>query len=481
MQRRKHAFARGTAAAAGVASLLLGPGYLAAQTPTPNPGPVQSQTGGLAVPPPPEDESGRLFRSPKGDIFRLTQTEGDPRAGGGGLVVSALQSPDTWKTLYEVRPAGPGITIKDADLAVADGGDMALVYRWWRFSPRSKQLRLAFSGDGGKTWAQRTEQLDGSGTAFDPKVAWARGKALVVTWTDERRGRRLFDIYARRSPDGGATWEPEQLLSRFQQNGPTDLYARPTLLSDGGDRLWSIWVGLRGTRSVLYLNRSTDGGKTWTEPAPLTGESRSVFGQSLLRVGDHMLMVWHDTPGEPDRIYAISSSDSGVTWTAPVRIDHVPSEGPAASSPTVVLTPDGEALVAWQDARNGREDIFLARSTDWGRTWSKEDQRMDLDEPGTAMSRFPKLARASDGRIALVWEDDRVGHESVYLRIRSAGSKPEWGPERVVGAAGPKLAARLPDAVWAPGGLIVVWQAWDQTMGPSRGKRVSGQIVPVSR
>ncbi len=102
-----------------------------------------------------------------------------------------------------------------------------------------------------------------------------------------------------------------------------------------------------------------------------------------------------------------------------------------------LLNADGEALVAWQDARNGRDDIFLARSTDGGRTWGAEDQRMDADEPGTALSRFPSLARAKDGRVALAWDDDRAGLEDVYVRVRSAGGQPQWGPEisRVVARA----------------------------------------------
>ena len=66
--------------------------------------------------------------------------------------------------------------------------------------------------------------------------------------------------YLWRSGDRGKTWESEQILSLFPQQLPGDLYARPLLLSDGQDRLWVIWVGLRSGESALYLSRSTDGG-----------------------------------------------------------------------------------------------------------------------------------------------------------------------------------------------------------------------------
>jgi hypothetical protein len=155
----------------------------------------------------------------------------------------------------------------------------------------------------------------------------------------------------------------------------------------------------------------------------------------------------------------------------------------ATASPTALLAADGEAFVAWQDPRNGREDIFLAHSTDGGRTWGKEDQRMDMDDVGTAVSRYPKLARSRDGRVALAWEDDRGGFEAVYLRVRSTGARPEWGREMVLSSPAPKLAARLPQLLWAPDGMLhAAWEVWDHTLGPANvGKRVDGKAVRLAR
>jgi len=473
MQRRWRATVRLLTVTAAMGGVLLGAGRLAAQTPPPG------TAGSLAVPTVNPDESARLFASPKGEMFRLSQTEGDPRSGGGTLQLDVAGPQDTWQSALLLRSSDAGVSIRDGDLAFGPNGQMAMVYRWWRTTPRAKQLRVALSEDGGKTWSEPTTQVDGSGMAFDPRVVWTKGKGLVVAWTDERRRQKLFDVYARRSPDGGVTWEPEQLLSRFPRNGPADIYVRPRILSDG-DKLWTIWVGLRGTRSELYLNRSTDGGKTWTDPVALSGESRSIFGQILLRAGSHLLAIWHDTPGQADRVFAASSSDDGQTWTAPVRVDHLAAEGPAVKSSAAVLKPDGEALVVWQDARNGRDDIFMARSTDGGRTWGTEDLRMDMDDAGTGVSRFPRLALAPDGRVALAWEDDRAGYEAVYVRVRSAGTKREWGPEILVTPPSGKLAARLPDAVWGPAGLLLVWQIWDNTLAPARiEKRSASRLLPL--
>jgi BNR repeat protein len=422
----------------------------------------------------------RLYRGAKGEVFRVWQRAADLRSGGGAVLVAVARPQDRWETLFELRSPEKGVTVQEADLAAGASDNLAIAYQWWRDAPRSKQIRIALGDDGGKKWTQPGIQVDAVGKAFEPRIAWAKGKSLVVVWSDERRGGRLFDVYARRSPDGGATWEPEQLLSRFPRTIMSDIHARPRLLSDGEDRLWTVWVGVRSGRSSLYLNRSVDAGRTWTEPVALTGDSVSVFGHTLVRAGERMLLVWHDTRTGHDRLYAVSSSDGGTSWTEATRVDHLPVDAPVdVNSPTVLLNPDGSSLVAWQDTRNGREDIFLARSSDGGRSWGSEDQRMDMDDPGTGISSFPKLANASDGRIALAWEDDRTGYESVYLRVRSAGPNPQWGPEILVAAQAGKVAARLPELAWASDGLHVVWEVWDYTTAPQIPKRLGERLLTI--
>jgi hypothetical protein len=466
----------------GTGVLLLVGNHLSAQTSVSPQAPSSPGAGLLAEGGIKGEVSPHFFLGPNGEVLRLWQREGDPKAGGGAVLLAAAKPPDGWERLLEIRPTEVGVSARDGNLAVRPSGELAVVYRWWRYVPRSKRIRVARSDDGGKSWGQPAGWVDTSGKAFSPQIAWS-DKSLVVVWADERRGDQLFDIYARRSPDGGQTWEPEQILSRLPNQVRSDIYARPLLVSDGKDRLWSVWVGFRSAHSAVYLSRSTDGGRHWADPVSLTGDSRSVYGHILLRAGDRMMLVWQDTRTGHDRVYAASSSDNGASWTAPVRVDHLPDGSSSdTSSPTAVLKKDGEAFVAWHDERNGRHpDVFIASSPDGGRSWGKEDLRMDTDTAGLAVSRFAKLANAPDGRIALAWEDDRSGEEQIYVRIRSAGDRGVWGPELRVTTPTQKRAYHYPELVWgSDGALHLTWQVWDMTQAPAHiGKQVQGRTLKL--
>jgi hypothetical protein len=478
MHQRLQPLMRPLAVATAGLSLLIADGRPSAQTPA-TPGAPSSgmlEQGN-------EELSPRLVEGPDGQVYRFWQRAGDERVGGGVVLVARATAPDAWQTVFEMSSPEKGVNIREPDLVAGPAKELLVAYRWRRHNPRSKQVRLARSEDGGKAWSTPATSVDGSGQGFDPQLARGRGKTTVLVWSDERRGNRAFDIYARRSTDGGVTWEPEQHLSRFSRQIPSDIYARPRLVSDGADRFWTVWVGVRSGRSALYVNRSVDGGKTWTEPLAVSGDSRSVFGQTLAVAGNRLFLLWVDARTGHDRVYAASSSDAGANWTEPVAVQHLPDGSEIdATGQTALLLPGGEAIVAWSDSRNGRPDVFVNQSRDGGRSWASADVRIDMDEAGTAVSRFPRLAHAADGRVAVAWEDDRTGYEGIFLRVRSAGDKPEWGPETRLTPVTPKQGARLPQLLWAKDGILyVAWEVWDFSQGSTRvARRVDSRGIKLA-
>jgi hypothetical protein len=238
----------------------------------------------------------------------------------------------------------------------------------------------------------------------------------------------------------------------------------------------------------VFLIRSVDNGKTWTAPEQVTDEGFGTYGQSLEVApgGKNLLLTWRAQPAEgqtggnrPTRIFARSSRDGGATWSPTVEPDGLPSAaGTGAAGPSSVLTAGGEAWVAWYDNRNGRNDIFVARSPDGGGTWG-DAIRLDADGAGVSESRHPRLAISPDGTaVGVVWEDDREGPEAIYTRIFSGG---RWSAETRLGPPmSPKRQLRNPSIVaTSKDAFYVAWETWDSSLRQGPQRSFDGAVIQL--
>jgi hypothetical protein len=136
----------------------------------------------------------------------------------------------------------------------------------------------------------------------------------------------------------------------------------------------------RAAFSVAAI-RSTDGGATWSAPviiSPLVDTLVTINGVAV-RTGDvipaftadpstgNLYAVWQDggfSPTGQAKIAFSASSDGGLHWSAPIRIDQSPGDTPAFT-PQVYVNSDGTIGVTYYDLENataaqpGFTDAFI--------------------------------------------------------------------------------------------------------------------------
>ena len=221
------------------------------------------------------------------------------------------------------------------------------------------------------------------------------------------------------STDNGATW-----------NSPTDPYPRgalwKTYLGDEGDiavdgrdyiyyvdtylldnhmHVWANqgvwqyslrvqkssglddrpWISAQGSGVLHYLGnngaevnggrywyyRSTNGGRTWESPIPVTGNGWALVDAE--RQGDHAYIIVESDVGVAADILIYVTNDQGVTWNwdSPIKIAH--RDGPGREYPIVCAGPNGQVWALWNEATspdtNGTK-LFLGWSPDYGQTWN---------------------------------------------------------------------------------------------------------------
>jgi hypothetical protein len=143
------------------------------------------------------------------------------------------------------------------------------------------------------------------------------------------------------------------------------------------------------------------------------------------------------TQGAQSNVYLARKAAEAVAWSEPVRVNSLDGEAsPHARAPAQVLVgPAGAVYVAWTNAipvegrRFPASNLFFARSTDGGRTFSPQ-QAVNSDAEGRpAGHTFHNIAVGPDGTIYVAWLDGRAreaaqADEEAAGTVRPVGTTP---------------------------------------------------------
>lgn len=219
---------------------------------------------------------------------------------------------------------------------------------------------------------------------------------IYMTWTQ-------FDVYGSgnsnhkskimfsKSTDGGASWTPAQQINIINgdciDSDNTVEGAVPALGPNG--ELYVAWAGPNG----LVFNKSLDGGDTWLDteididPMPtgwdynISGISRAnglPFTRCDLSGGDYngtIYVNWTDQRnGSNDTdVWLAKSTDGGDTWSSPMRVNDDGVGNQQFFTSMDIDQTNGNLFFVFYDRREtsgNLTDVYLAYSTDGGDTFT---------------------------------------------------------------------------------------------------------------
>jgi hypothetical protein len=249
-----------------------------------------------------------------------------------------------------------------------------------------------------------------------------------------------------------------------------------------------------GTSTMLFLSRSTDGGRTWqagahaipSDPVTLVsafngqGISKGSNGQfpdhEAMSVGADgtIYVTWAQFHGfgSNSPVWISTSRNGGRSFTRPVKV----SSGNVRSDQDqrIVTNADGSvAYVTFDNSIQGGKgtSMFIAKSLDHGQTWSTPIQFAVFNNPvcvfppycfnisGGAFrgpGSYPAPAyNAADNRIYVAYSDIVNGLGRVLITSAAASDLTKWSApvEVAAGGSGDRFAAELGTA---PNGRIDV-------------------------
>jgi BNR repeat-like domain len=311
-------------------------------------------------------------------------------------------------------------------------------------------VHAAYSTDTGATWqvddiAPKNYRVSGDvSVAFDNQ-----GHAFVCyiafdklgTFNYWAHGATRNGIFVRRSLDGGKTWEENHIPVAEQASQPGIPFEdKPYMVADNSKskyagNLYIGWTRWRVTDSQMVISRSTDDGKTWSQPVEIDahpGLPRDDNGAAegfdgTVGPDGTLYAIW----SQGDDIMLVSSKDGGMTFsrarpiihTAPIMFA-IDTLDRANGFPQIGIDPHSKRLyVTWSDYRNGDIDIFLASSADGGKHWSSPI-RVNTDAVHDGAEQFFQWLAVDplDGSVNVIFYDrrhDPLNRKQVVVLARS--------------------------------------------------------------
>ncbi len=254
-------------------------------------------------------------------------------------------------------------------------------------------ILVSISADNGATWSDpaplNTNAAADEGLDSSPQVTTDRQGLWIAVWHswDDLGGTigTDGDILFALSADNGATWtNPAPLNTNATSDSGSDRF--PQLATDTVGHWVTVWSseddlgGTIGTDTDILFALSTDGGGSWTPPAPLnTDASTDIGGDGRAQVttdgAGHWVAVWNsaELPGTDLDILFARSTDDGTTWTDPAPLN-ANAQGDLFYNdlkPQVATDGLGVWVAVWEFAPHPffDNDIVFSVSTDAGTTW----------------------------------------------------------------------------------------------------------------
>jgi hypothetical protein len=265
-------------------------------------------------------------------------------------------------------------------------------------------VRLSYSMDGGKTWAESfLPHHDGTRTEHGFASLFPMASGLGLIWLDGR----AMTPGGHGGHDGGAMSLRYGVFDagwKQVTDTPIDLKVCeccPTAAAMTADGPIVAFRDLaEGSIRDIAVSRLENG--TWTEPVHV-GSDRwqlsgcPVNGPALSARGRDVAIAWFSGSHDQNRAQLALSSDAGCTFTTPIRIDVRGSLGRV----DVELLENGSAAAAWIEHADGKAELQLRHVTRAGVTATPvtvAPLRTDRS------SGYPRLAGGRD-ELILAWTE----------------------------------------------------------------------------
>ena len=323
------------------------------------------------------------------------------------------------------RQEAPALTVADNDVFVTWG----LAHpKATPQQPFATELRLSRSTDGGRSFQPSIAVNDDPGViqhTFDALHRDAEGR-LHLSWIDGREGKKDPGTYVARSLDAGAT-----VTKNIKVDEGTCVCCRTAVTSGPEGMVYVAWRKIfEGNVRETVVARSTDHGDTFEAPV-IVGHDQWVFpacphrpaSMGVDRQG-RLYVVWYtEGTDEIPAVYIAHSDDRGKSFSEKRKLNL--SKNTFPDHPQLAVDPEGRIVVVWEEQAPVKRDVVMSVSTDRGVTFTAPHKVNERK------SQTPVVAVNRQGVFAMAWmEHGMPGHKVVLQTVTVPSTKVAAEPAR---------------------------------------------------
>lgn len=341
----------------------------------------------------------------------------------------------------DVRLTNDPGSSKTSDLAsmhaIASSGDSVNIV-WSDDRDGNFEIYYKRSLDGGLTWGADIRLTNSVTGSVRPSIAIS-GLVVHVAWIEYPEMPDLGEVFYKRSIDGGNTWEDEirMTYTPFYTLGPCLAVSASVVhlvyYDCNDDNFWDV-----------YYKRSTDNGLTWEPEVMLTYNPAGsyTYWPSICANGPVLHVVWHSY----NEIYYKRSEDNGITWGPTTQL----TDNEFEDGYSCIGVSGSDVHVVWEGIRDGNSEICYKRSTDGGINW-EADTRLTYNSGDS----FNNNVAVSGSGVFVVWSDHSDGNWEIYFKS-STNKGLNWQPE--VRLTNNSAESNNPFISRSENDLHVIWQ-----------------------
>jgi len=350
---------------------------------------------------------------------------------------------------------------------VTTDGDNDFVVTWedWRNNSTGKDVyAAAFNSSGtalGSNFKVSTYANDGEETS--PDIAMNRHSNFVIAWNVLFGGYSGgdYDIYAQRFTFPNL---PSDSSFRVNDDGGGDYQFSPAVAMDSAGGFVIVWLDNRsGYVWDIFAQRYSPSGSALGSNFEVTSDPPNAvqnWPKVAMSASGSFVVAWEDDRDGDEDIYAQRYSGSGVAQDSNFKVNN-PSAGGSQKKPDVAVDYTGNFVIVWQDERSystfGTE--IYTRRYDYSGNPLEEDFWVN-DDGGNAEQSNPQVAMDSAGNFVVTWQDyrnDQFNYDVYAQRFDSNGNR-IGGNYPVTNPGFRNFGQEMPTAAVTPSDIFFAWQ-----------------------